>query len=102
MEGAEYALDPTRPEGHRVLYLRRGGRDVGDDDTLTVAINSYRASGGGGYAVWTACPRLMESSRGLRDLLADDAKRRGTLDLRADENWFLKPTLPEGRFGESN
>jgi len=102
MEGAEYALDPTRPEGHRLLYLRRGGKEVGDDDALTVAINSYRASGGGGYDVWRACPRVAESPRGLRDLLADDAKRRGTLDLKADENWFLKPTLPEGRFGDSN
>jgi 2',3'-cyclic-nucleotide 2'-phosphodiesterase (5'-nucleotidase family) len=102
MAGAEYALDPTRPEGERVLYVRRAGKDVRDDETFTVAINSYRASGGGGYAVWRACPRVVESGKGLRDLLADDARRRGTLEFHADGNWFLTPTLPEGRFGEAN
>lgn len=102
MEGAEYALDPTRPEGKRLLFLRRAGRDVADGETLTVAINSYRASGGGGYGVWRACPHVSESSRSLRDLLAEDARRRGTLDFKPNGNWFLTPTLPEGRAGESN
>ncbi|MEP6800303.1 MAG: bifunctional UDP-sugar hydrolase/5'-nucleotidase [Acidobacteriota bacterium] len=101
MSGAEYALDPTRPEGKRVLFLRRNGRDVSDDETFTVAINSYRASGGGGYRVWRDCPRISESGS-LRDLLLDDARRRKTLDPRPDENWFLAPSLPEARFGETN
>ena len=98
MEGAEYALDPTRPQGQRVLYLRRGGRPVRDDEVFTVALNSYRASGGGGYAVWRECPRVGESSRGLRDILLDDARRRRTLDLEPSRNWFLAPDLPESRF----
>jgi 2',3'-cyclic-nucleotide 2'-phosphodiesterase/3'-nucleotidase len=102
MGGAQYALDPTRTEGKRLLYLKRGGKDVGDDETFTVAINSYRASGGGGYAVWRACPRVEETTKGLRELLAEDARRRGTLEFHADGNWFLTPTLPEGRFGDSN
>lgn len=102
MDGAEYALDPTRPEGHRVLFIRRNGRPLADDDVVTVAINSYRAAGGGGYAVWKSCPRVAESDRSLRDLLLDDARRRKTLDPHPNENWFLAPSLPEGRFGESN
>ena len=102
MEGAEYALDPTRPEGKRLLYLRRGGQPVADGDVFTVAINSYRASGGGGYAVWRSCPHVSESKASLRDLLAEDARRRGTLEFKSDGNWFLTPMLPEGRFGDSN
>jgi 2',3'-cyclic-nucleotide 2'-phosphodiesterase/3'-nucleotidase len=96
MDGAEYAIDPTRPEGERVLFLRRGGRDVADDDSFLVALNSYRASGGGGYAVWRSCPRVFESRESLRDLLIADAARRGELSPKANENWFLAPTLPEG------
>lgn len=101
MSGAEYALDPTRPEGKRLLFLRRNGRDVADEDTFTVAINSYRASGGGGFDVWRACPRTSELGS-LRNILLEDARRRKTLDPRPDENWFLAPSLPEGRFGETN
>ena len=96
MDGAEYALDPTRPEGERLLYLRRNGRDVSDDETFLVAINSYRASGGGGYAVWRSCARVSESRESLRDLLIEDAKRKGELAPKANENWFLAPSLPEG------
>ncbi|MEO8431751.1 MAG: bifunctional UDP-sugar hydrolase/5'-nucleotidase [Acidobacteriota bacterium] len=100
MDGAEYALDPERPEGHRLLFLRRNGREVEDGDTFTVSINSYRASGGGGYAVWRACPRVSEAGSGLRDLLIEDARRRKTIDPKANENWFLAPDLPEARFGD--
>jgi 2',3'-cyclic-nucleotide 2'-phosphodiesterase (5'-nucleotidase family) len=102
LDGADYALDPTRPEGKRLLFLRRNGKDVADGDTFTVAINSYRASGGGGYGIWRSCPRVFESVRSLRDLLVEDARKRGTLDPRPNENWFLAPSLPEGRLGESN
>lgn len=98
MEGAEYALDPTRPEGQRVIYLRRGGRVVRDDEVFTVAVNSYRASGGGGYAVWRDCPRVSESGRTLRDILIDEARRRRELSLEPNRNWFLAPDLPESRF----
>lgn len=98
LEGADYALDPTRPERSRVLYLKRDGRPVRDEDTFTVAINSYRAAGGGGYWVFRDCPRVSESKKALRDLLVDDARRRGTLTLESNHNWFLVPGLPEGRF----
>jgi 2',3'-cyclic-nucleotide 2'-phosphodiesterase/3'-nucleotidase len=97
LDGAEYALDPTRPEGSRVLYLRRGGREIRDEETFTVALNSYRAAGSSGYAVWRNCPRVFDSSKGLRDLLIEDARRRGTLSLEANQNWELAPSLPEGR-----
>ncbi len=101
LDGAEYALDPTRPEGNRLLFLRRNGKDVGDDESFSVAINSYRAAGGGGYDVWRDCPRIGTvggAGRGVRDLLLEDARRRRTLELKPNENWFLTPELPEGRF----
>ncbi len=96
LDGAEYALDPTRPEGRRVLFLRRGGKPIGEDEVFLVALNSYRAAGGGGYTVWRECPRVAETGVSLRDLLIEDARRRGSLNLEANENWFLAPALPEG------
>jgi 2',3'-cyclic-nucleotide 2'-phosphodiesterase/3'-nucleotidase len=99
MEGAEYALDPTRPEGHRLLYLRRDGKPVADDEVFTVAINSYRAAGGGEFAVWRNCPRILTSDRGLRDMLIQDARARRVLRPETDDNWMLAPSLPEGHVG---
>ena len=98
LEGAEYALDPTKSEKSRLLYLNRGGRPVRDEDVFTVAINSYRAAGSGGYGVWRECPRVSDSGKAIRDLLIEDARRRGTLTLESNRNWFLAPGLAEGRF----
>jgi 2',3'-cyclic-nucleotide 2'-phosphodiesterase/3'-nucleotidase len=98
LEGADYALDPTRPEKSRLLYLKRDGHPVRDEDSFAVAINSYRAAGAGGYWVFRDCPRVSESSKALRDLLIEDARRRGTLTLESNRNWFLVPGLSEGRF----
>jgi 2',3'-cyclic-nucleotide 2'-phosphodiesterase (5'-nucleotidase family) len=86
LEGADYVLDLSRPEGRRVASLTRGGREVGDDERFLVAINSYRASGGGGYPMWKSANRVSETGN-LRDLLAADARAKKRLRLEADGNW---------------
>ncbi len=86
LEGAEYELDLARPAGRRVVFLRRAGRDVGDEDVLTVALNSYRAAGGGGYPMWKRAERLREKGN-VRDMLAADARSRSRLALAATNNW---------------
>ena len=96
LAGADYALDPTRAERERLLFLKRKGAVVADEESFSVAINSYRAAGGGGYGVWRDCPRLSESRRTLRELLVEDARARVTLRPAEDRNWLLAPSLPEG------
>jgi 2',3'-cyclic-nucleotide 2'-phosphodiesterase/3'-nucleotidase len=86
LEGADYVLDLSRPEGRRVASLTRGGREVSDDERFLVAINSYRASGGGGYPMWKRARRVSETGN-VRDLLVADAQTRKRLRLEADGNW---------------
>ena len=86
LSGADYVLDLARPEGRRVVSLARGGREIEDADVLTVALNSYRASGGGGYPMWKSARRLAETGN-VRDLLIADARARKRLRLVADGNW---------------
>jgi 2',3'-cyclic-nucleotide 2'-phosphodiesterase/3'-nucleotidase len=86
LEGAEYVLDLSRPRGRRVISLTRRGRAIADEDSFTVALNSFRATGAGGYAMWVKAPRLT-SGGNIRELLGADARRRGHLRLEADGNW---------------
>ncbi len=86
LEGADYVVDVSRPDGHRIASLTRGGRELADGDVFLVAINSYRASGGGGYPMWRSARRVAETGS-LRELLVADAKARRRLLLRADGNW---------------
>ena len=86
LEGAEYALDLSRPPRQRVVSLRRGGRDVSDEDVFTVALNSHRAQGGGGYAMWRRAERIGEKGN-IRDMLVADARARRRLTLAPSGNW---------------
>ncbi len=89
LEGAEYELDLSRPAGKRVVSLKRDGKDVADEDVFTVALNSYRASGGGGYPKWKRAERVREKGN-LRDMLAADARAARKLTLVPTKNWSVK------------
>ena len=86
LEGAEYVLDLSKPLGRRVVSLRRGGREIADEDVFSVALNSYRASGGGGYPMWRGAERVREKGN-VRDMLAADARSVQRLDLAPTRNW---------------
>lgn len=47
--GVDYTLDLRRPAGERVTSIRLGGREMDEQETVSVCINSYRFSGTGGY-----------------------------------------------------
>ncbi|MEK0431108.1 MAG: 2,3-cyclic-nucleotide 2-phosphodiesterase precursor [Gemmatimonadota bacterium] len=99
LAGVEYAIDLARPIGARITGLTYRGRPVADTDSFTVAVNNYRASGGGGYAMLRGAPVVFESSTEIRDLLIEEVRRRGVLrpaDIGA-VNWSLLPPRPSIR-----
>ena len=93
LAGAEYEIDPGRPAGQRVRTLRVGGRDVAPGDSFTVAVNSHRATGAGGYAMLVGAPIVYDRQEDVRDLLVAEIERRGTLDPGSfgTRNWRLVP-----------
>jgi 2',3'-cyclic-nucleotide 2'-phosphodiesterase (5'-nucleotidase family) len=89
LEGADYEIDLSRPPGRRVVFLRRLGKDVADGDVFTVALNSHRAAGGGGYPMWKRAQRLAEKGN-VREMLVADARAQKTLRLSATGNWKVQ------------
>lgn len=51
--GLTYRTDLSRPEGQRVQDLRLNGTPVADDASYRVTINSFLASGGDNFSVFT-------------------------------------------------
>ena len=47
--GVDYVIDVRRPAGERVVSIRLDGWELGEHETVTVCINSYRSCGTGGY-----------------------------------------------------
>jgi 2',3'-cyclic-nucleotide 2'-phosphodiesterase/3'-nucleotidase/5'-nucleotidase len=91
--GAEYELDLAQPAGRRVRTLRVRGRDVAPTDTFTLALNSHRAGGAGGYRMLAGAPIVYDRQEDIRDLLVEEIARRGTLDPAqfSVRNWRLAP-----------
>jgi 2',3'-cyclic-nucleotide 2'-phosphodiesterase / 3'-nucleotidase len=69
--GVEYDLDIRREPGARVVRLDYDGRPVRDSDRFTLAVNSYRAQGGGGFDMIADAPVLAHDQRAVRDLIVD-------------------------------
>lgn len=97
VSGAEYVLDLTRPIGQRVTTLTVNGRAVTANDSFTLALNNYRAGGGGGFAMLAGAPVVFERDIDIRQLLIDEVRKVTAAGERLDparygtRNWRLEP-----------
>ncbi|MFL5580330.1 MAG: 5'-nucleotidase C-terminal domain-containing protein, partial [Gemmatimonadaceae bacterium] len=93
VSGADYTIDLSKPLGSRVTRLEVNGRPVADTDTFTMALNNYRQTGGGGFAMLQGAPVVYESQLEIRQFVIDEVKRRGT--VRPEDvfvrNWEIVP-----------
>lgn len=93
VSGAEYAIDLRLPVGSRIRGLTVRGRPVQPSDQFTMAINSYRQGGGGGYTMLAGSSVIYDKGQNIRDLLIQDLRTRGVLDIQdfATQNWRIVP-----------
>jgi 2',3'-cyclic-nucleotide 2'-phosphodiesterase/3'-nucleotidase len=92
--GIDYTIDLTRPPLSRVTRLKLNGADVTDTQLLRIAVNNYRA-GGGGYPAFAGSRILWKSADGVRDFLAAYVAAHPGLDPAAVNvcNFTLVPNL---------
>ena len=79
VSGVDYTIDVSRPIGSRITRLEYKGRPVTDADSFTMALNNYRQTGGGGYAMLSGAPVVYDRQQEIRQLLIDEVRARGTL-----------------------
>ena len=107
VSGVDYVMDVSRPVGSRITRLDYKGAPVRDTDSFTMALNNYRQTGGGGYAMLSGAPVVYDKQQEIRQLLIDEVKARGAV-RQADyfkSNWMMirggvaigGPTALEGR-----
>ena len=97
--GADYTLDLSRAIGARVTRLRYRGHDVAPGDSFTLALNNYRQTGGGGYAMLAGAPVVFETDSGIRNLLEREVRTKHVI-RPADyyrRNWELVPAAAVAR-----
>ena len=98
VSGVDYVIDLSMPAGRRITSLTRNGRPVTPTDTFTMALNNYRQTGGGGYAMLDGAPVVYDRQQDIRQLLIDEVRRRHVLRPQdyAARNWRLEPAAAVG------
>lgn len=77
--GVDYTIDVSKPVGKRVAGLTYKGQPVRPDQSFTIALNSYRRGGGGGYSMVAGAPVVWQKDQDIRELLIDEVRRKGTI-----------------------
>ncbi len=88
VSGVVYNVDLSRPAGQRIRGLAYGGKIVQPTDTFTMAINSYRQAGGGGYPMVARAPVVYDKGEDIRELLVDEIRRVRTIQATV----YLRPS----------
>jgi 2',3'-cyclic-nucleotide 2'-phosphodiesterase/3'-nucleotidase/5'-nucleotidase len=93
--GAKYDIDLRRPVGDRIRNLEVRGRPVRPTDSFTLAVNSYRQMGSGGYSVLRDAPVVYDKGENIRDLLVQEIHSRGSIDPAdySDRSWRIVPEV---------
>lgn len=99
VSGVDYTIDVSRPIGSRITRLETRGRPVTDSDSFTMALNNYRQSGGGGYAMVSGAPVVHDRQQEIRQLLIDEVRAKGT--LRQSDYFTPSWTLARGGGGNA-
>ncbi len=90
LSGADYAIDPTRPVGQRVVYLEKDGLPLDPDREYTVAVTNYQAAGGGSYSMFKKSRVVSTDSADIRNLMIEYIQEKGMVMPECDHNWGLQ------------
>ncbi|WP_432067681.1 bifunctional metallophosphatase/5'-nucleotidase [Streptomyces sp. C10-9-1] len=80
VSGLVYDIDIARPEGSRITGLSFEGRPVAPEQRFVLAVNNYRASGGGNFPHVARAPQLWANSEEIRNTIISWVKAAGTVD----------------------
>ncbi|WP_028546129.1 bifunctional metallophosphatase/5'-nucleotidase [Paenibacillus taiwanensis] len=88
-EGIEYEIDISRAVGERItkLLVSSSGQPIDMHNTYDVAMNHYRAAGGGNYVMFANKPTVLDVPTDIAELIANYIIQRGTIHSTLNHNW---------------
>ncbi|MFI2241804.1 bifunctional metallophosphatase/5'-nucleotidase [Streptomyces chrestomyceticus] len=91
VSGVSYEIDIAKEPGRRIGKLSFEGKPVADDARFVLAVNNYRASGGGNFPQVAKAPQVWSTSEEIRNLIIGWVKEAGEIDPArfAAEDWRL-------------
>ncbi|MFD9724820.1 bifunctional metallophosphatase/5'-nucleotidase [Streptomyces sp. NPDC059072] len=89
--GLSYDIDIAQPKGSRIVNLTFGGKPLDPAARFVLAVNNYRASGGGNFPHVPGAKQLWANSDEIRNTIIGWVKAKGTVDPAqfASVDWRL-------------
>lgn len=69
--GIDYVIDIRRPEGERVTSIRYNGKEMSEEDSVEICVNSYRRGGTSGYDMVSSAPIVREVLTDVADAIIE-------------------------------
>ncbi|MEV0980456.1 5'-nucleotidase C-terminal domain-containing protein [Streptomyces sp. NPDC049915] len=91
VSGLVYDIDVAQPAGSRIRNLTFGGAPLDDAQQFVLAVNNYRANGGGAFPFVASAKELWSESTEIRTRIAEWVTAKGVLDPKdfASVDWKL-------------
>ncbi|MFI2199433.1 bifunctional metallophosphatase/5'-nucleotidase [Streptomyces sp. NPDC020192] len=91
VSGLSYDIDIARPAGSRIRNLSFRGAPLDDAQQFVLAVNNYRANGGGAFPYVAGAKELWSESTEIRTRIAEWVTAKGVLDPKdfASADWRL-------------
>ena len=86
LDGVEYTIDTCQEPGSRITSLMRNGKEIEDEEKLTIAMNHYRRNGTDGYDMLRNLPVLKEFTLSQREMIAQYLSTHPEIDFEPVEN----------------
>ncbi|MFH8611151.1 bifunctional metallophosphatase/5'-nucleotidase [Streptomyces sp. NPDC018029] len=78
--GLTYEIDIAKPAGSRITKLSFEGKELDPKAEFVLAVNNYRASGGGNFPHIAGAKQLWANSEEIRNTIIGWVKAKGTVD----------------------
>ncbi|MEE1754985.1 bifunctional metallophosphatase/5'-nucleotidase [Streptomyces sp. SP18CS02] len=78
--GLTYEIDIARPSGSRIVNLSFEGKPVDPAARFVLAVNNYRASGGGAFPHVAGAQQVWSNSDEIRNTIIQWVRAKGTVD----------------------
>ncbi len=86
-EGITYTLDISQPVGNRVTVFQKDGKDILPTDELEIAVNQYRAVGGGNYQMFSADKIIREVQIDMTELIGNYLMKHPIIEATVNHNF---------------
>ncbi|MET9428580.1 5'-nucleotidase C-terminal domain-containing protein [Streptomyces sp. NPDC003036] len=81
--GLTYEIDIAQPVGSRIVNLSFEGKPLDPEARFVLAVNNYRASGGGAFPHVASAKQVWSNSEEIRNTIIQWVQAKGTIDPAA-------------------